>query len=154
MSKIPDFNLQAAHKYFSVHCFNAAWEYIEKARRTPDDDDNMIRLTQTSMWHWKQREDVTDMNFSVGYWQLSRVYALAGKAEDSRKYGKLCLKHSENEEPFYKGFAHEAMARAEALVRSNEKAKEHIAKAREFAKQVADPERQRLLVDDIENIRL
>jgi hypothetical protein len=30
-----NFDLAAAHKYFSAHCFNAAWDLIEKKDRTP-----------------------------------------------------------------------------------------------------------------------
>ena len=30
MSKIPDFDLATAHKYFAVQCFNQAWDLTRK----------------------------------------------------------------------------------------------------------------------------
>ena len=54
MPKRPDFELPAAHKYFAAQCFNAAWDLIEKSDRSPEEDEQMIQLTQTSNWHWTQ----------------------------------------------------------------------------------------------------
>ena len=65
MPENPDFDVQTAHKYFSAHCFNSAWDLIEKSDRTADDDDRMIRLAQASVWHWTQREDCAKRNLSV-----------------------------------------------------------------------------------------
>ena len=152
MAKKPDFDTQAAHKYFSGHCFNAAWDFIEKKDRSADDDDRMIRLAQTSVWHWTQRQDCVDKNLSVGYWQLSRVYSLVGRADEARKYGQISLKYGENEEPFYKAYAYEALARAESIAGNKKKADEYISKARELTEQVSDPESKKLLIDDLNSI--
>src|SRR5262245_27775596 len=113
MAQDPGFDTAKAHRYFSANCFNKAWEFIEKPDRTPDEDEQMIRLSQASMWHWTQREDCKRQNLSIGYWQLSRVYAIAGRPDDARRYGQLCLEHSREEPPFYLGYAYEALARAE-----------------------------------------
>jgi hypothetical protein len=34
-AKIP-FDAAAAHKYFAAHCFNSAWDLIEKKNRTAE----------------------------------------------------------------------------------------------------------------------
>jgi len=154
MAKSPEFDLQAAHNYFSTNCFNAAWDFIEMKDRTDDDNDAMIRMAQTSFWHWLQRDDKTDRHLSVGYWQLSRVYALAGKSDEARYYGNMSLKYSEKEEPFYKGYAYEALARVAAIENQKEKAKEYLTQARQFAEQVSDPDWKKLLLDDLDNIAL
>ena len=52
MADTPDFDTEQAHRYFSTHCFNMAWQLIEKPDRTPEDDEQMIRLAQASLWHW------------------------------------------------------------------------------------------------------
>ena len=111
MSNEPSFDVAAAHKYFSAQCFNNAWGLIEKKDRTAEDNEQMIQLAQASLWHWSQRDDKTDRNLSVGCWQVSRIYALVGEVDNSRKYGQLCLEYSKNDEPFYLGFANEALAR-------------------------------------------
>ena len=138
MPKKPDFDLQAAHKYFAALCFNAAWDLIEKPDRTPEDDEQMIRLSLTSHWHWTQRDDYDSEKASIGYWQASRVYAILGEADNARKYGQMCLTASDSEEveAFYLGFAYEALARAESVAGNREKMNEYLAMAREAADRV------------------
>ncbi|MEE9555059.1 MAG: tetratricopeptide repeat protein [candidate division Zixibacteria bacterium] len=152
MSKKPDFDLQTAHKYFSAHCFNGAWEYIAKKDRAPEDDRKMIHLAEASVWHWTQRDDCTDKNLSIGYWQLSRVFAISGRIDDARRYGELSLEFSKNEEPFCKGYAYEALARAESLAGNADKAKEYLGEARKLAEQVNDADSKKWLVDDLNTI--
>ena len=152
MPNAPDFDLQAAHRYFSAHCFNTAWELIEKPHRTPEEDQIMIRLNQASMWHWTQREDCTDRNLSIGYWQASRIYAVLGEAENAQKYAQLSLDRSSPEEPFYRGYAYEALARAAAAGGNRKQVKEYGAEARRLAELVQDEEERRILLDDLGTI--
>ena len=51
MAKAPEFDLEAAHRYFAAHCFNTAWDLIEKKNRTPEDDRMMVALNQASLFH-------------------------------------------------------------------------------------------------------
>jgi predicted phage gp36 major capsid-like protein len=146
----PDFDVQSAHKYFAAHCFNAAWELIRKADRTPADDEQMISLSHASAWHWAQQPDCTDQSLSIGYWQLSRVHALIADAENARKYGRLCLEKST--EPFYLGYAHEALARAESVAGNDAGMKQHLAEAWRHAEAVADAEHKQWLVRDLETL--
>ena len=101
MVKKPDFDLQAAHKYFSAECFNRAWDYIDKPVRTSEEDDRMLQLSLASLWHWTQREDCTPTNLSIGYWQVARVYALMRQADNARHYGKLCLEAALRPRAYY-----------------------------------------------------
>ena len=68
MESTPPFDLQIAHQYFAVQCFNQAWRLIEKVDRSPADDEQMIELAHASMWHWLEREDCAARNRSIGYW--------------------------------------------------------------------------------------
>ena len=149
MNKKPDFDLEAAHRYFSAHCFNSAWDLIDKSTRTPEEDEGMIQLNQASMWHWSQRADCSDQNLSVGYWQAARIRALLGQAGEARRYGQLCLQYSKNLEPFYKGYAYEALARAEQVAGNLENAREYADEARRLAEMVSDAEDRKLLMDDL-----
>lgn len=152
MPNTPGFDLAAAHRYFSADCFNKAWELIEKAERTSAEVQQMIRLNQASMWHWTQREDCTDRNLSIGYWQASRIHALLRQAENSRRYGQLSLEHSSEQEPFTRGYAYEALARAEEAAGNPAKAREYIAEARRLADLVSDAEDRKLLSADLATI--
>ena len=126
MAKTPEFDLGAAHRYFAAECFNRAWDLIDKHDRTPEEDEDMIRLNQASLYHWSQREDCTNRNLSVGYWQASRICALLGQADNARRYGELCLRYSQDEEAFYLGYAYEALARAESVAGQGEKAAKYL----------------------------
>ena len=146
---MPDFDSAKAHQFFSAHCFNSAWELIDKPARTPEENEQMIQRTMASLWHWTQREDCTDKNLSIGYWQAARVYALAGEPDNARKYAQRCLDITPTDDPFCLGYAHEAMARAEALAGNEENATEHLAKATQFATNVTKAEDRKLLEADL-----
>ena len=64
---MPDFDSAKAHQHFSAHCFNSAWELIDKPERTPEENEQMIQRTMASLWHWTQREDCTNQKLSIGY---------------------------------------------------------------------------------------
>jgi tetratricopeptide (TPR) repeat protein len=155
MTNQPEFDLNAAHKYFAVECFNRAWDLIDKPDRTAEEDEAMIRSSLASIWHWTQRKDCTATNLSVGYWQTSRIYALLGQADNARRYGQLCLDVSQGDEilPFYLGYAHEALARAESVAGNREKMEEYLREARRVADTVPDPDGRKYLLDDLASIR-
>ena len=95
MTETPGFDIPTAHRYFSAHCFNRAWELIEKTGRTPAEDEEMLRLSLAATWHWTQRPDCTSTNLSIGYWQTARIYALLGQAENARRYAQMCFEVSQ-----------------------------------------------------------
>ena len=128
----PSFDLQAAHRHFSVECFNRAWDLIDKAGRTADEDDEMLRLSLASTWHWTQRQDCTPTNLSVGYWQTARIYTLIRQVENARRNGRLCLKASQAQgaEQFTLGYAYEALARAEMIAGEQAQMEVYLEQAR------------------------
>jgi len=142
-----------AHPFFAAHCFNTAWDYIDKPNRTPEEDEMMINLTQASIWHWKQRPDCTATNLSVGYWQAARVYALVNQVENARRYGQLCLEITPRDLPFYMGYAYEALARAEMTAGNMPMMQEYLQKARNYAAQVPDEDDRKYLESDLETIQ-
>lgn len=150
----PDLDLAAAHRHFSVSCFNGVWELIDKPNRSPDEDRLMVSMCHASLYHWQQRPDCTPRSLSIGYWQLSRVYALLEQADNARHYGQHSLTHSRNEDLFYLGYAHEALARAEALAGNRAEAETHLATARDLASQVTDAAERELLEADLTTVSI
>ncbi len=150
----PSFDIAAAHKYFSAGCFNSAWTLIDKAERTADENEQMLALAHASVWHWRERDDCKPRNLSIGYWQLSRVYALIRHGERAAHYGALCLAVSADEPPFFLGYAHEALARAAALVGDVTAMSEHLAQAQGLAEMVQEAEDRQLLLADLQTISL
>jgi len=156
MTKQPDFDLASAHRYFAVECFNGAWDLIDKTGRTEEEDEEMLRLSLASIWHWTQRKDCTPTNLSVGYWQISRIYTLLGQVENARRYGRLCLEIGQMQgvEPFALGYAYEALARAEMVASNRAEMKAYLQQARNVCEIMTDEEDRQQLLIDLETIKL
>lgn len=152
MAEGRDFDLGAAHNYFSADCFNKVWELLDKAARSSEEDQQMIQLALASLWHWTQRPDRTDTNMSIGYWQASRVYSVVGLPDEARRYGELCLDASQRPDvlPFYLGYAYEALARAESTAGNDKKSHDHLAEARRLAEGLPDPDAKKQLLADLD----
>ena len=155
MAKKTNIDLQAAHKYFSAECFNQAWDWIDKPRRNKTEEDKMLQLSLASLWHWTQREDCTATNLSVGYWQVSRVFSLLRQAENAKQYGELCLETANREgvEPFYRGYAYEALARAEMVAGNEDEMEKYLILAHQVAAKLVDSEEKKGLLRDLSKIR-
>ncbi|MCP4580928.1 MAG: hypothetical protein GY839_04880 [candidate division Zixibacteria bacterium] len=153
MANEPKFDTAAAHKYFSAQCFNQTWGLIDKTDRTDKENEQMIQLSQASIYHWTQREDCTDNNMSIGYWMASRVYALLGMADNARRYGQLSLDCTQESESFTRGYAFEALARAEMVAGNDDKKDEYLAQARKYADSIEKDDEKKYLVDDLATIR-
>jgi hypothetical protein len=147
-------DVHQAHKLFSTGCFNKTWELIEKPERTPEEDEEMLHLAISSLWHWTRRDDFAPVNASVGYWQVSRVFALLGQAENALRYGRRSLEVLEGESapPFFAAYAREAMARAEAVAGNGEEMKGHLEEARRLAGEVNEEENRKILLADLDTI--
>jgi hypothetical protein len=152
MGDMPDFDVEGVHKYFSADCFNRVWGLLDKPKRTSQEDQEMVQLCLASVWHWTEREDCTDTNLSIGYWQASRVYATIGLPDEARRYGQLCLEASKGPDilPFYLGYAYEALARAEFVAGNEERAREHLAESRRIAEALPNPDAKKQLLADLD----
>lgn len=150
-----EIDLEKAHRYFSASCFNLAWDYIDKQARTAEEDLAMLQAGMASFWHWTQRPDHTSRNLSIGYWQLSRIFALLKQVDLARQYGILCLQASqgEGELPFFLGYAYEALARTEALAGNSSKRDEYLRQAHDLSDRVTDLEDRQRLLDDLRSIQ-
>ncbi len=147
-----EFDLAAGHRHFSAACFNGVWELIDKPDRSPDEDRTMVSMAHASLYHWQQRTDCTSRSLSIGYWQLSRVYALVDDAHHARLYGRLCLTYSEKEGPFYLGNAYEALARAALLSGDQEHGRQGLELARQQAAMITDAAERELLENDLKTL--
>ena len=151
-AKSPAFDVAAAHKYFSAHCFNSAWDLIEKKGRTAEDDRLMVALNQASIYHWLQRPDCGNKQLSVGFWQASRIQGLLGNAAEAARQAEVCMSYSGELEPFYLGYAHEALARAAQLRGDNDLARSHKDQATTLAAAIESKEERDLLLKDLDSI--
>jgi len=154
MADTPQFDIQQAHKYFSVACFNKTWDTVDKDGAHNDEEKmEMLHTAIASVWHWSQREDVTPQTMSIGYWLVSRVCCLIGQPNNARRYGFLSLQYAKELPPFYRGYAYETLARAEMIANKRVIMLTHLDKAREMARYVTDEKERQLLMKDLETIK-
>lgn len=156
MTQKAEFDQAAAHKYFSASCYNQAWELIEKEARTPDEDEQMVRLSLASHYHWTQRPDYSSTTASIGYWQTARIYAILSQADNALHYGELCLQASQEEgvPAFFQGYAFEALARAASVAGKHEITERYLDRARTAAEEVQDADERKMLLDDLATIQV
>lgn len=154
MATKAEFNVSEAHKHFAAHCFNAAWDLIEKSNRTPEDDRLMVAMNQASIYHWLNRDDCDNRRLSIGYWQASRIQALIGNADETRRFAKVALSYSAGLKPFYLGYAYEALARAEFLAGNAIEAAAYLDAAKAYAAVVEEKKERELLLNDLATINL
>ncbi|MEW4565591.1 hypothetical protein AB1K70_23925 [Bremerella sp. JC770] len=142
-----------AHRQFSADAFNTAWDLIDKTDRTAEEDIAMLCRAAASLWHWNQRDDVNNQSRSVGYWQLSRVFALLSDGLLALRCGELCLKYAEGAPPFYEAYAYEALARGAIISGDSAGAKRYLDSARKMVDHVEEAASREMLLADLQSIR-
>jgi len=129
--------------------FNEVWTLMERPDRSREDDDRMLHAAHASRHLWG--EAGTPLNRARGEWQLSRVYCLLGRGEPALHHARRCV--DECTESGIAGFdlayAHEALARAQAVAGDRAAAAASRLAAERIAAGIADAEHRRLIVADL-----
>ena len=144
---------QEWHRKFAVELFNATWELLDKSDRTADDDLTMIHTAHASRYHWG--EIGTPVEFERGEWQISRVYAVLGLADDALRHANACLEICRKNKigDFDVAFAHEAVARALALSGDRDRATSHVESGAAAAEAIADENDRDYYLSELDAVR-
>jgi hypothetical protein len=129
---------QEWHEKSAKALFNLTWDLLEKADRTPDEDDKMVHAAHASRFHWG--EIGTPLEFERGEWQISRVYSVLNRPEPALYHAQRCLAICQENaiEDFDIAFAYEAMARAYAVAGDAVKSNKYITLGKQAAEQIED----------------
>ena len=152
MSTMPETPVD--HKRQGIDLFNHVWDLLEKADRTPEEDGAMVDAAHASRHHWAQVGQ--PVNAARGDWQISRVYATVKRPEPALHHARrsLAICEANGIGDFDLAFAHEAIARAEAVAGHFAEAKQAIARARAAAEAIAKPGDRDWLLKNLEDIPL
>jgi hypothetical protein len=144
---------RAQHRKIGTDLFNYTWSLLEKKRRSAADNDKMILAAHASRYHWSRVG--TARNFSIGEWQLSRVYAVLGRAEPALFHGRRALEIARRNGlgGFYTAYAYEALARAASVARQGRERDRYLREARRVGATLRDREHRQMLSDDLATIR-
>jgi hypothetical protein len=134
----------------AVDLFNAVWRQMERTDRSPDDDAAMVHMAHASVHHWAQVG--TEVNLARGEWQVSRVYTVVGRGDSALWHAQRCLELCTRNgfADWDLAYAHEAMARAYAVLGDAEACARHIVAAREVA--IAEDDDRELVEKDLASI--
>jgi hypothetical protein len=129
--------------------FNYCWTLIEQEERTHRETELMISAAHASRFFWEEVGE--PVNRARGDWQISRAYAVAGRAEPALHHAQLSLEACEREGigDFDLAYAYEALARANSVAGRVDEARAWVEKAQEVAAQVADEDDRNLLLSDL-----
>jgi hypothetical protein len=144
-----DEETRAHHRRFAVDLFNEVWRLLELPARTSAEDDRMLHAAHASRYHWGEIGE--PVNFARGEWQVSRVYAVLGRAEPALHHARrslsICEEHGIGD--FDIAFAHEAIARAAAVAGDTPLRDHHLTFARSLGEQIAEDDDREIFFTDI-----
>jgi DNA-binding transcriptional MerR regulator len=146
----------AGHRQLGVDLFNHVWTLIEKEDRTPEETDEMIHAAHASRYHWSKVG--TRANLGRGEWQISRVYAVLGRAEPARWHAGRCLAYIEaaiaagEADDWDLPAAHEGLARAAAIAGEMTEAIAWRDQARRELEAVTDPADREVIEGDLASL--
>jgi hypothetical protein len=128
--------------------FNFTWTLLEKPDRSSREDDLMIHAAHAQRFHWEWVGE--PVNHARGEWQVSRVYAVLGRAEPALYHARRCLEICEAHGlgDFDVAYAYEALARAHGVAGDGDEAGRFVGLASQAAEEIADADdREQVLAD-------
>jgi hypothetical protein len=142
----------ALRRKLAVDLFNYTWTLLEKPARSERENDLMIDAAHASRFFWETVGE--PVNHARGEWQISRVYAMVGRAEPALHHAQRCLEICERHgiADFDLAYAYEALARANAVAGQADAARRYEKQARGAAELVADDEDRAHVFSDLETL--
>ena len=112
----------------------------------------MIHQAHASRFLWSLAGK--EKQWATGEWQVSRVYAVLLMGESSLFHAQASLDYCQKGSltPFDFAFAHEALARAWAVLKKPEEALRHLELGREKAKEIQGEEDRAYVLSELQGI--
>jgi tetratricopeptide (TPR) repeat protein len=134
------------HRTQAVAANQAAWAYLERDDLAPDDATDLLRCAFASAYHWARAADRRPERDVRAEHLIAKAYVKLGNATEAVRHAQRCLDGASAAglDDFDLAYAHEAMARAQALAGDTAGSLASWRAAR--AVPIADPE-DRAIVD-------
>lgn len=151
MSEQERLTLEEAHLRFAKMLNGETWNYLEKKKRSLDEEERMIHAAHASLYHWLQVG--SEVNHQRGEYMLARAYTAAALGEDALRHARRCVQltqeHQDKLEDFDVAFAYECLARAHACAGNQAEARVFFAEARKAGEQIQDPENKQAFESEL-----
>lgn len=142
-------DIESWHRVMAPRAFNHTWSLLDSPSLSRQQEEEMLASAFAQRYHWYLAGDAR--NRAIADWQVSRVAAVLGYEELALRFGERSLETAIEHglDPFVEGFAHEAIARAAAVVDDVETFNEHLERARAVLSAIQDPEERETLEADL-----
>jgi len=139
-------------KTLAIESFNGAWDLIDAADRSPEDDRQMLLLAAASRLHWA--EVGTAENIAVGDWQVAHVLSLLGYGDAALAFASAA--HERVVDNGIGGYlvasTLEGVARAHAARGDAPARDDYLAKATAALDAIDDAEDRALIASQIDSV--
>lgn len=141
------------HKALAVRYFNAAWDLIDLAARTPEQARDLLALTLASRQHWTEAGG-TEENLTVSDWQVAYAASLAGFGDLALAFATAAVARGEAADvPLWlKASTHEGLARAHAAAGDSAGYDREAQRTRSLLEQVTGADERDLIRTQLESI--
>ena len=151
MSEERTFTEVEAHRHFAAKLNGEVWGLLERTERSQTEDELMLHSAHASCRHWL--EVGTGLHHQRAEWLIARVCSELGLADAALRHARRCqeltLGHADLMEDFDQAYAHEAMARANALAGNQTEALEHLRLAETAGQAIADEQGKQFFLGDL-----
>ena len=140
------------HRQVAVDAFNGAWELIELASRTPEQERELLGLAFTSRYHWAIVGG--DEQAMVGDWLIGHVASLLGFGELAHRFASNALDicRANGWADWRLASALEGMARASAATGDDHARDRYASEARRVLATVEDKDDRDLIASQLGSI--
>lgn len=141
------------HRALGAQYFNATWDLIDLADRTPAQDRDMLTLAFASRQHWIEAGG-SDENLATSDWQVAHAAALAGWTDVALAFARAAVERADASDvpTWMKASAHEGLARAHAAAGDKASYEIEAARCREMLAQVDDANDRALVQSQLDSI--
>jgi hypothetical protein len=130
------------HQLFANGCNNKAWDLLEKDKRTPEEDQQMLYAAYASVYHWSKIGQ--PVNFARGYMLLAQVHAALGQGDLAMQNAKACFDYYEKNggDKWELAFANAEMAYAAAVRGDKAMHAKYYAEAKKLSEALGPEDKQ------------
>lgn len=151
MSEEDTYTEPEAHRHFAAKLNGEVWGLLEKADRSPAEDELMIHAAHASCCHWLKVG--TELHHQRAEWLIARVYSELALADAALRHARRCQELTQEHpglmQDFDQAYAHEAVARANAVAGNQAEALKHLRLAEEAGQAIADDQSKQFFVGDL-----
>lgn len=145
------FTLEEASLHFAKTLNGQVWNLLQKAERSPSENELMIYAAYASCYHWLNAG--TSLHHQRAEWLIAHVYTELGMVEPACRHAYRCLdltnEYAALMQDFDFAYGYEGAARANALAGKKGDARHFLHLAEEAGQAIHDSQDREIFLGDL-----